>query len=119
MAKSVKVKLDKMRTLRFNGAALVRFESETGRNILKGELDGLSFQEVMVLLHCGCLDEDPDFTMEELLREVDLKTIASMQGKLAEALIGDLPKEMTEADPKGSVPKLATSTAKLESPAKS
>jgi hypothetical protein len=104
MAKAVKVKLDKNRMLRFNGSALVRFEQETGRNILKGELDELSFGELLVLLFCGCLHEDPELTLEKLQDGVDLSVVAALKGKVAEALVGDLPKEMTEAPKDAAAP---------------
>ncbi|MCJ7669567.1 MAG: hypothetical protein MUO61_03500 [Dehalococcoidia bacterium] len=77
------VKLDKERNLRFDLAAISKFEEETGKNFFQaGTFDSLKTKEWISLIWAGLLYDDPTLTQEQVGHLVDLPTMTTIIGMI-------------------------------------
>lgn len=82
----------KVRTLRFRARAWEAFEKATGRNVLNGNaLEGLGLPEIITLVWCGLLHEDPDLTRDELGDMLGFRELVSLPVVVLAAIQEDLP----------------------------
>lgn len=85
--KGVKLKMGgKLRTLRFDNAALVAIEDEVGLTLteLGAALQRGSLKTVATLLWAGRLHDEPDLTLSEVVAQVDLRAFEEV-GKAIDA----------------------------------
>jgi hypothetical protein len=86
MRKSIEIKLDKVRNLRFDTNALILLEDLSGKSITKLDFNNIGIKDVRLMLYCGLKHDDKSLTQEltgELMDEVELELIVA---KIGEAL---------------------------------
>lgn len=91
MAKTKKIKLDKVRTMKYPVYSLVRLQEEQGVRISDLQ-DGDKAQDMRVILSliwAGLIHEDPDLTVEHVGNNMDiadLPEIAKSMGEIFESM---------------------------------
>ena len=91
---TVKVTLDKERSLKFGYGAYIALEEATGKTI--GELlhprNLTSATGVRDFIWAGLLHEDPDLTREQVADMLSFDRLVELQTKIAEAIKNSMPK---------------------------
>ena len=84
----VKVKLDRVRTLRYTNRAVEALEDELGLSLLEalGRVGAGSVKTINRLVWAGLLHADPDLTPDEVIDMVDLSRIEEVGDAVAEAV---------------------------------
>lgn len=103
----VKVKLDKMRTLRYTNRALVMLEDESGMTAteLTARVSAGSMKSVNQLIWAGLLHADPDLELVDVYDMVDIgriEEIAEAVGEAVEAAFGPAEEEEEDAGKAGA-----------------
>ena len=83
----VKVKLDKVRTLRFTNRSIVMLEDETGVGVqdLVTRVRGGSLKAVNQLIWAGLLHADPGLEFEAVLDMVDVRRLPELAEAIGQA----------------------------------
>jgi hypothetical protein len=106
----VKIRLDKMRRLRYTNRSLVRLEEEVGLTVQQAghRVEIGSLRALSALVWAGLLHEDPDLSREDALDLIDLQRmeeIGEAVKRALEAAFGtDKGEEEEEDDPKKGGP---------------
>jgi len=88
----VQIELDKPRNLRFDFAAFMAFEKETGKNILQENVWGnITATDLVTLLWAALKHEDKDLTLEQVGSMIHLGNIKEITQKLQEAFEKAIP----------------------------
>lgn len=99
----VQIQLDRRRTLRYGGGALMAIEQRTGKNLLKGELGtDLSFTELVTFVWAGLRHEDPELTLEEAADLIDPSRMEEIAEAMGEALNAAFPTGPSATGDKGT-----------------
>ena len=82
----VEIELDKTRHLKLDFAALLALEEKTGVNIFDADSFTVnSPTKLRAMVWCMLIHEDPDLTLVEVGRLIDLKHFAQLAEKVAQA----------------------------------
>ena len=95
---SVKIDLDKERTLRFDFNAMANYEEATGANAILMDWAKATAKQIRALMWACLLHEDPSLTIEQvggMLHGGNAKMIGK---KIMEAIIAASPKRKNEED---------------------
>lgn len=105
------VDLDRPRKLRFDANALVALEEVLGRTIqeiIPTEADRaareVGFREMRALLWAGLLHDDPQITLTEAGKLLDLDRMGDIMGKVNEAIAAAFPQPEGEPSKNGTAP---------------
>ena len=94
-APHVKIRLGgKDRVLKYNLYSFCRLDEECGVNILEGQfLRGLSPRKLVGLLLARLITYEPDLTIDDLAKTVDLQEIVQLPELVDEAFMRAMPQE--------------------------
>lgn len=83
----VKVKLDKLRKLKYGFNAFVEMEEALGKPVTDLGKDSVSFKDIRVMLWAGLLHDDPDISLEEVGDLVDdADSLSDVAEKITEGI---------------------------------
>lgn len=81
-----KIKLDKVRNIKFTLNSLIKFEKITGINITQIGERSQDMEIILALIYVGIMHEDKDITMEQVGDLVTLDKLADINKALSEAI---------------------------------
>lgn len=86
MAKTAKIKLDKVRTLRFPLMSIIKLKKERGIQLsdLQDEEKAQDFEVILGIAWAGLIHEDPELTFEEAGNIIDLSDLQELSEKLGD-----------------------------------
>lgn len=90
--KLVTIQLDKERHLRFNLKAMIAFQHQTGKNILKGlSFKDLDLEEFAAFLWACLIHEDKELSYDDVLNMVDFSNLEAVIDALSVCFNQSLP----------------------------
>lgn len=96
----VKIILDKERTLRLDGNAIMRFEQRTGKSILKGiTWADMTWTDIHVMLWSSLRGEDPTLKMDQVGAMYDFPDLEYISEKIQLLMTVSLPEKDEGTDP--------------------
>lgn len=108
----VPIELDRPRTLRLDLNAMVRFEEQTGRDLLNdGGINLRRMRELHVLLWACLLHEDPSLTLDQvgaMIHLGNMQYVAEQVAKVWAASMPEAQREPKKAQRQGASPSSAT-----------
>lgn len=81
-----KIKLDKVRNMKFTLNSLIKFEKITGINIAQIGERSQDVEIILALIYVGIMHEDKDITMEQIGDLVTLDKLADINKAISEAI---------------------------------
>jgi len=88
----ISIELDKPRNLKFDFAALMAFEKETGKNVLSDNVwQDMSATDLVTLLWAALKHEDKELTLEQVGSMIHFDNVAEISQKLQEAFAQAMP----------------------------
>lgn len=99
-APTVKINLDKERTLLFDLNAMVEFEEATGKSLMSGEsLSNLGMKDIRALLWAGLVHEDEKITLKQVGKMVHLGNIEAISTSIESAFDAAMPEKKEDVNP--------------------
>ena len=84
----------KERTLKYNLYSFCRLDEECGVNILNGDfMSAIRPRGLIGLLWAGLITDDPELTLDDLARDVDMNELMRLPDLVNAALLNSMPDE--------------------------